>query len=200
MMANKYDYEKYKEMLKKMLSPKRFNHSVNVADVAEDLAKHYGLDSGKAKIAGLLHDICKELPTEENEKLVSENDKNRICSPKILHGFAGSEYMRNELGITDEEILNAVKYHTVGRKNMTTFEKVISISDYTSPERKWPDVRKTRELAYENLDLALIKKFSTEIISCIKKGYRVSLDTVDAYNYLILNQKEIKNEFTRKSN
>ena len=187
--ANKYDYKYYKDMLGKMLSPKRFNHSVNVADLAEDLAKHYGLDSEKAKIAGLLHDICKEMPIEENEKLVSESDKSRICSPKILHGFSGSEYIKSKLGITDKEILNAVKYHTVGRKNMTNFEKIISISDYTSPERKWGDVSATRKLAYEDLDLALLKKFSTEIISCIHKGYQIAPDTVEAYNYLILNRK-----------
>lgn len=189
MTANKYDYEKYKEILKKMLSPKRFNHSVNVAAVAEDLAKHYGLDPEKAKIAGLLHDICKEMPDEENEKLIPKDVKKRICSPKILHGPAAGEYIKNKFKITDEEVLNAVKYHTVGRKSMSTFEKIISIADYTSPERKWGDVSKTRELAYKDLDLAMLKKVSTEIVACVQKGLQVSPDTAEAYNYLISNCK-----------
>ena len=189
MTANKYDYEKYKKILEKTRSTKRFNHSVNVAFVAEDLAGHYGLDSEKAKIAGLLHDICKEKPDEENEKLVPKDVKNRICSPKLLHGPAGSEYIKNELGITDEEVLNAVKYHTTGRKNMTVFEKIISIADYTSPERKWGDVSETRQLAYKNLDLAMLKKLSTEIMACVQKKRQISIDTAEAYNDLISNRK-----------
>lgn len=200
MMANKYDYEKYKEMLKKMLSPKRFNHSVNVSVVAEDLAKYYGLDSEKAKIAGLLHDICKEMSDQENEKLISKDIKKRICSPKLFHGPAGSEYIKNELGINDEDVLNAVKYHTTGRKSMTTFEKVISVADYISPERKWEDVSKTCELAYEDLDLALLKKLSTDIVVCVQKSRQISIDTAEAYNDIILSKKGDKNERTGKSN
>lgn len=193
MINNIYDYEKLKSILKTMLSEKRFTHSVNVSIVAEDLAKKYGVDPQKAKIAGLLHDICKEMPDEENEKLINEIPKDlNICSRKILHGPAASVYIKNEFGIDDEEILNAVKYHTTGRKNMSMLEKIIFTADYISPERKWEDLEYSYNLSFENLDLAVLWELSTAIKACVDKKRCISKNTFEAYNESISKLEETK--------
>lgn len=182
-------YEYYKNELEKILSPKRFNHSVNVSLMAEKLAKNYGVDSEKAKLAGLLHDICKEKPDEENIELSKKNGyfaySDKINSIKILHGPAASFFLKEKYGITDNEILNAVKYHTTGRKNMTLFEKIIFTADYISSERDWPNVEEIRNAAFKNIDEAVLIKLVYAIKKCINNSQIIDINTVELYNELI---------------
>ena len=183
-------YEYYKNELEKILSPKRFNHSVNVSLMAEKLAKNYGVDSEKAKVAGLLHDICKEKPDEENIEISKKNGyfaySDKINSIKILHGPAASFFLKEKYGITDNEILNAVKYHTTGRKNMTLFEKIIFVADHISEERQWPDVKELQKLAFEDINKVVLKKLSTAIQNCIDRHQSICENTMQLYNELIL--------------
>lgn len=183
-------YEYYKNELEKILSSKRFNHSVNVSLMAEKLAKNYGVDSEKAKLAGLLHDICKEKPDEENIEISKKNgyfgSSDKINSVKILHGPAASFFLKEKYGITDNEILNAVRYHTTGRKNMTLFEKIIFTADYISSERDWPDVKEFQKVAFENIDKVVLKKLSTAIQNCLDRHQSICENTMQLYNELIL--------------
>lgn len=185
-----YTYEIYKEILKNILSEKRFNHSVNVSLMAEKLAKNYGVDSEKAKLAGLLHDICKEMPEEEIKKILIENDASELQSEgfgyKVLHGFAGFFWIKQNCGISDNDILNGVKYHTTGRKNMTLFEKIIFVADHISEERQWPDVKELQKLAFEDIDKVVLKKLSTAIQNCIDRHQTICKNSMELYNELIL--------------
>ena len=183
-------YEYYKNELEKILSPKRFNHSVNVSLMSEKLAKNYGVDSEKAKLAGLLHDICKEKPDEENIEMSKKDGyfaySDKTNSIKILHGPAASFFLKEKYGITDNEILNAVKYHTTGRKNMTLFEKIIFVADHISEERQWPDVKELQKSAFEDIDKVVLKKLSTAIQNCLDRHQSICENTTQLYNELIL--------------
>ena len=116
-----------------------FSHSVNVAKEAKKLAKHYGADENKAEIAGILHDITKEMPKEQQLQIIIDSgiilDNVQLHAPKLWHGMSGSIVVRDELGIDDEDILNAIRYHTTGRAGMSLLEKVIFTADFTSEER-----------------------------------------------------------------
>lgn len=182
-----YDY--YENELKKILSSKRFEHSVNVSLMAEKLAKNYGENSKKAKLAGLLHDICKEKTNEENMEILSRNKYlnffDKINSFKILHGPAASFYLKEKYDITDKEILDAVRYHTTGRKNMSLFEKIIFTADYISSDRDWPDVEKIRNKAFENIDEVVLIKSVTAIKKCVNNFQSIDINTAELYNELI---------------
>lgn len=183
-------YEYYKNELRKILSPKRFEHCVNVSLMAEELAKNYGIDSEKAKLAGLLHDICKEKSDEENISILKNNGyfetSGKINSIKILHGPAASFLLKEKYNITDIDILNAVRYHTTGRKNMTLFEKIIFTADYVSVERDWLNVEKVRNLAFKNIDEAVLIKLIYAIKKCVNNNQSISINTVELYNELIM--------------
>ncbi len=151
--------ERYTEAIRKLLKPSRFEHSVNVAQRAAALADLFGEDVKKAEIAGLLHDICKNMSEEEQLHWMKKSaiifDKPFWDQPHLWHGFAAAEYIREELGISDPEILEAVRYHTVGKADMTTFEKIIFLADLTSAERDYPDVQDVRDTVEESLDAGM---------------------------------------------
>ena len=148
--------EELKSVLKSRMNEHRYAHSLNVAKRAVFLAEKYGADIKKAEFAGLIHDICKGIPSEEQllmiQKAGIELDEDTMKSPALWHSIAGAVYAEHELGVTDEDVLNAVRYHTSGRGNMSILEKVIYMADLTSAERNYPDAEYTRNLTDYSLD------------------------------------------------
>ncbi|MCL2194683.1 MAG: nicotinate (nicotinamide) nucleotide adenylyltransferase [Oscillospiraceae bacterium] len=116
------------------LPPKRLQHSRNVADAAEQLARRHGADPAKARFAGLWHDCGKHM-----------------AEHGWMHGAVGAEYLQEYMGIADEEVLDAVRYHTMGREDMSVLEQIIVAADLTSADRDYPDVAHVRALAQEDL-------------------------------------------------
>ncbi len=151
-----FDEEEIKNILKKMMNPNRFEHSVNVAKRAAFLAEKYGADVEKAYFAGLVHDICKGIPEKEQLEIIEragiELDEDTKRSPALWHSIAGSVWIQKELSVTDDDIINAVRYHTSGRANMTLLEKVVYMADLTSADRSYPDAEYTRRLTDHSLD------------------------------------------------
>ncbi len=188
-MNEMYDFDLYHKKLKKMLSEKRYLHSVNVASAALELAEIYGEDKEKACIAGLLHDIAKEMSTKKHLKILRGSgaffEDFKEVSPKVLHGPAGSVYIKKNFNITDEDILNAIWYHTTGREDMRLFEKIIFVADYISSERNFLDSAEVREIAKIDLDKAALHKLSTTIKKCVILKQAIHLNTVEAYNQLV---------------
>ncbi len=181
------DYEFYKDRLKEILSEKRFIHSVNVSVASEKLAVRYEADVNKAKIAGLLHDICKEMNEETLTKLLSEADFEIFNAfkgypLKLYHGPAGAVYLQKEFGIDDKEILNAVCFHTTGHANMTTMEKIVFVADYISEERPFDNLSELQALALKNIDLVVLKKCETTIEKFKGTTIPVHPYTLDTYN------------------
>lgn len=177
------------EILKQRLTPSRLYHSICVAEQAKNLAEKFGADEEKAYTAGLIHDIMRYEPPENMLKLIDEDGKYKLTGLErkitvTLHAVAGEVYLRKNLGVTDEEILSAVRYHTTGRENMTLLEKIIYVADLTSEDRNYPDVEEVRETALQSLEKATLRGLSFTIESNAQKNRPIHIDTVKAYNYL----------------
>ena len=173
--------EKVQDYLKKNLRYKRYEHSLSVRDTAVGLAKTYNVDIEKAKIAGLVHDCAKNMNDEEilNIALKHDIEINDVCkeSPQLLHGVVGA--------VLAKELIDAITYHTTGRKNMSILDKIIYIADYIEPLRNFPGVEELREIAFKNINEALLRSFDNTIKFVIDRGQLLHFDTIEARNYLI---------------
>ena len=143
-------YADYVKMLKNTLSKKRFTHSMNVASMCLALAKKHGGDEEKAYLAGLLHDIKKEeTPNAMKSQAILSNmdvSDEELYTPALWHAPAGAYHISKNLGIKDIDILNAVRYHTAGRADMSMLEKIVYLGDLTSADRSYKYVEKYREM------------------------------------------------------
>ncbi len=192
-------YPEYKALLREMLDDYRYIHSLGVAESARELAEIYGYDVDKAYKAGLLHDIMKNATKdyqlqimEKGGIILSQAEKN---NPKLWHAMAGECYLREEMGITDEELLGAVRYHTTGKEGMNLLQKIVYIADYISKERDYPDVDVMRKLSKEvSLEEASLYALRYSIRKFESMGGIIHTDSVDYYNELII-EKMRKEEF-----
>lgn len=188
-----YDFEKYEKLIKSRLSEYRYTHSMNVAKRARELAKIYSLDEDKAYLAGILHDITKETDYAEQEKYMdnlgiipTELEKSNKL---VYHQISGACYVKSVLGIDDEKILSAIRYHTTGHAEMTDFEMVIYLADLTSAERGYPDVESVRELADNSLTDAMLCATRFTITDLANKNKLIHPDTLYCYNWVLQKAK-----------
>ena len=193
-----YSVSELKNILKARLSQKRYTHSLNVAEEAIRLAEEFGANKSDAYLAGLLHDICKEIPHDEQLKMVSKSQRDvtdvERSSPPLFHAVSGAWYTENTLEIRNEDILNAIRYHTVARENMSQLEKIIYLADLVSADRNYNDVSKMRKIAHQDLDKAMLSalKFSIEYV--VAKGALIPVHTINAYNQYALQKKNAEAE------
>lgn len=177
------------------LSKKRFKHVVNVKNQAVSLGKKYKENLEKCQIAALLHDITKELTFDNQLQMILQSDimSNDIIikSAQLYHAVTGTIYTKETLHIEDEDILNAIKYHTTARANMSKLEKIIYIADATSADRKYKEVERFRELSFVDLDLCMLEIIRHTIRYLVKDGCLIPADTLNAYNELTMKQKRI---------
>ena len=155
-------FQKFNEEIKIALKDdiERYWHSISVAITAVNLADIYGVDKDNCMVAGILHDYCKCLSLDEMlsmcEKynvILTEEDKN---ADGCIHGFLAAKVCKEKFDINDE-VYNAIYYHSCGRPNMTTLEKIIYISDFIEPLRRFRDkVEEVRKLAYTDIDKAIV--------------------------------------------
>jgi len=184
------DIIEMKIKLKESLNEARYIHSINVMEEAEKLALHYKVDAEKAKIAGLLHDCAKNVSKTEEDALIKKygivTDDIQKQSRALIHSILGVYIAREEYGVTDEEILNAIYWHTTGRAGMTMLEKIIFVADYIEPGRDFEVARKVRELAYEDLDKSILICADSTIMYLINKGKIIHPYTLETRNDAIL--------------
>lgn len=185
--------KQYAEEIKKHLSAPRFYHSLNVADEAKKLALKYGADPDKAFTAGILHDIMKDTDKKTQLEIFSRYG---VCltdteksSPKTWHAMSAALYIENELGVTDREIITAVRYHTTARAGMSLLEKVLYIADYISADRNYEDVDVMRIKAYKSLEEAMLYGLQFTINENVQKGYPIHPDSIYAYNEVAVLQQ-----------
>lgn len=185
--------DEFKTLLSGRLKEKRYIHSLNVADSAVYLAEKYGGDKDKAYIAGLLHDVTKnEIPDNQLQMLTDNGiilSQTELNNPKLWHAMSGAVYAEKVLGITDKEILGAIRYHTTGKAGMTLLEKIVYIADYISVERDYEDVDVMRELAEESLETAALYALKFSLKSLSKKEKLIHTDSVELYNELIISKR-----------
>lgn len=161
-MDNKKDLRRLRKKIEKVQDAKRYEHTLGVAYTAAALAMRFGAPIQDAQTAGLLHDCAKCLSDEKRLALCEKNDipitEVERRNPFLLHAKIGAFLARRKYGVRDEDILNAVQYHTTGREEMSLLEKIIFVADYIEPGRKQaPNLAEIRRLSFEDLDAALLK-------------------------------------------
>ncbi len=180
--------------LKEKLNQKRFEHTMGVAGEARRLAPLFGVDEEKAYIAGLLHDCAKNFSAAEEaaycEKYGVELDKYATEEHALVHAFLGATVAREDYGVEDSEILDAIYYHTTGKADMTPLEKLIYIADMTEPGRSIPQLAELRQMVEEDIDKALVFAIGCSINHVVKKGKLIHPNSVFARNYLIESRRK----------
>ena len=181
----------YKKIIKSMMSENRYNHCVNVSKEAVKLAKRYGGDEEKAAVAGILHDITKEMPKEEQLQIMLDSgiilDDIQKKAPKLWHGISGSVYIKKHFGIEDEDILNEICYHTTGRAGMSLLEKIIFVADFTSEERTYKGVATMRKKSRKSLEDAMLYGFKFTFSDLSSRELAIHPDELACYNEIVLN-------------
>lgn len=177
-----------KRRLRRALNDKRYMHSIGVEKEAVKLARIYGADIKKARIAGLLHDCAKGYKDagaiEAATKYHLQPDDYQLQSPKLLHAPLGARVAALEYGIKDQEILSAIQFHTTGKENMTLLEKIIYIADMVEEGRNFPGVQNLRELAHRDIDSALIASIRQCVEHVKNKGSVLHPDSLRALLYM----------------
>lgn len=188
------EFDGYEKLIKELLSKKRYTHSMNVAEECYRLAKHWGADEKRSYLAGLLHDIMKEELPEKQKQYTADSglspDPAEIASKQLWHGIAGAYYVREKLNISDEEIISAIRYHTVGCAKMTLIEKIVYLGDMISADRDYKGIDKMRGYCYKDIDLAMSVALIYQIQSVCGKCSQIPLSTFEAYNYYLKYNKE----------
>ena len=196
-----YHFDENRAFLKARLSKKRYTHSLNVAHEAQRLAERYGEDPEKAYFAGLMHDVCKELPAEDQEELVRASSfavsKEELVTKPVWHGIAGAYFLQVRMGVTDPDVLNAVRYHTVGRAGMTRLEEIVYLADLISEDRTYDGVEQMRQLCLTSINAAMLEGIRFSIETTLKKGGYLPPVTVEAYNQYIFCEKQEKHHKTK---
>ena len=187
-----WEVDEIKNYLKDNLKPSRYGHTLGVVNTAIKLAEIYGEDIKKAEIAALCHDVAKNMSYEDMEKIISEEDITLSIdeqnSKELWHSIVAPILGKRIFKIDDEEILNAMRWHTTGKENMTNLEKIIYLADLIEPSRNFEGLEEIRRISYENLNLAMLKALTHTTIYLLEQGYAVDLNSVKARNYLVYNK------------
>lgn len=184
------DYKEYLDYLNKTLDNKRFVHSLNVAEECVKLAEKYGYNTETAYLSGLLHDVCKNDSKEKMLQIFNEFDiildDIQLQQQKLWHSIAGSLFIQKKFDISDKEIIDAIRYHTTGRENMTKLDKILYLADFISSDRDFDGVGKLRECAYEGLDNAVLQCFKFSVNELCNIDKPIHPDTLNGYNCIVL--------------
>ena len=184
------DYTKILEWLKNNLNEKRYIHTLGTADCAKELAKQFKLNQDKAYLAGLLHDCAKCFPNEKLLDIIHKHldvEECEMLNYKTLHAPVSAYIAETEFKITDKEILSAIRWHTLGKLDMTDFEKIVFIADKIEPNTRDEEYSaKIRDLLSEEngLNMALLKCYKETIKSLVKRDLKICLLTIKIYNKL----------------
>ena len=138
-----------------ILGEKRLLHTLNTGILSASYAVRFGADADKALIAGALHDCAKEIDIDDQKKMALKRCPDLTTDPKLYHSPAGAVMASKLMGIEDDEILSAITYHTTGKADMTTLEKIVFLADKLEPSRTYTDLTLMRELAKTDLDASL---------------------------------------------
>lgn len=179
-----------KTYLKDNLKERRYNHTLAVVKVAVELAKINSICTQKAEVAALVHDVAKNLSKDEmlnliykNSVVLSKIEKENI---ELWHSILAPIVAKEKFQIYDDEILDAIRWHTTGKENMSTLTKIIYISDMIEPNRNFNNVEKIKKITFENLDLGVFKGLTSTINFLLRGDMIIDENTIKARNYFLL--------------
>jgi predicted HD superfamily hydrolase involved in NAD metabolism len=177
----------YEDVVKKRLTRKRYLHSLAVRDCAVELAELYTANCTEAELAGLLHDFAREIPGPELLHLaevkgltVGAVDRQ---FPLLLHGPVGAVLVREELGIENPRVLDAIALHTLGGVEMDELAKIVYVADLIAPGRSFPCLDELRQVARQDLDRALLECLASTIRYCLERQCPIHPQTIAAWNF-----------------
>lgn len=184
--------DEIKEWLRVNLTAEKYVHSLGTAEAAKAIAAKCGYDLEKAYLAGLVHDCAKNLSFESQLELVKhtkfELTEGETDNTKILHAPAGAVLASELFGIEDEEILSAVRWHTLGHAGMTMLEKIIFLADKIEPETRGRIDYENRLKTLDNpamLEKEILDCYIYTIKSLVDRQLKICNQTIDVYNYLL---------------
>ena len=173
-----------REKVLEHLDEHRVAHVAGCESEAVRLATHWGEDPELAAEAGILHDITKSLSYDEQLQLCEKygiiNDNSELEAPKLLHAKTGAAMARELFGVSDT-VYEAIRWHTTGKPDMSLFEKILYLADYIEPTRDFEGIDELRELAFSDLDGAMVLGLGMTIDEIRRSGREPYVDTLDAY-------------------
>jgi predicted HD superfamily hydrolase involved in NAD metabolism len=187
--------ENCKKWLEANLNEERYRHSLGTAECAKKLAKKYGLDEDKAYYCGLIHDCAKCIPNADLKEMICRCEDlcdGELENTKTYHAPAGAILAKKEFGVYDEEILSAIRWHTLGKPNMTTFEKIIFLADKIEEETRpdeWTAPVKAVLNEENGLDKAILICYGNTIKSLVDRNLKICKTTIDVYNDILKSLK-----------
>lgn len=184
------NYLKLKEDIKNQMSEKRFTHTLGVVEKAMELGSKYNEDKHKLKISALLHDVAKEKSKEYLQDMCrkyyfDELSNDDIMEVEILHSYVGAIIAKEKYGIIDSEILNAIKYHTTGKRNLSLFGRIIYISDAIEKNRDYNGVEEIRKMVDIDIDTGIIFEIEHKISYLSEKKNHINENTIQMRDWLI---------------
>ena len=180
------NYKEMDEKLKKTLKPERYRHCKGVEKTASYLAEIWGADVEKARIAGLLHDLAKNLDQEKSRRLICQitRDKDILGIPALWHAPIGAYLLESEYGVKDPEIYDAVYYHASGKTNMSLLSKIVYVAVLIEPGRdgylNWS--AECRRVAETDLDRAVLIVTDKTIESLIRRKMKINSVVAEIHN------------------
>ncbi len=184
------DYTKILEWLKNNLNEERYLHTLGTAECAKELAEKYGLNIEKAYLSGLLHDCAKCFSNEKLLDIIHKNlhvEECEMLNYKTLHAPVSAYIAEKEFNVTDKEILSAIRWHTLGKLDMSDFEKIVFLADKIEPNTRNKDYSAQIRMLLEEdngLNKALLRCYKETIKSLVKRDLKICLLTIEIYNKL----------------
>ncbi|MWC27549.1 bis(5'-nucleosyl)-tetraphosphatase (symmetrical) YqeK [Paenibacillus sp. MMS18-CY102] len=187
------DREAIIESVKAQMPERRWLHVQGVMETSIILAQRFGADAERAELAAILHDVAKYWPTERMARIIADEQLPQELleyDKELWHAPVGAFVAERDYGITDAEVLDAIRYHTSGRVGMTLLEKIVCLADYMEPGRDFPGVDKIRQEAEHSVEKALLAGFDSTISFLLEKEKRIFPLTVAARNAMIQQLRE----------
>ncbi|ABW19287.1 bis(5'-nucleosyl)-tetraphosphatase (symmetrical) YqeK [Alkaliphilus oremlandii] len=190
------------QQLKNNVSERRYRHILGVIDAAVYLARKYDENEESAYIAALFHDYAKNYSKEELMQYMNQydlkTDEIMQSTYQLLHGKVGAHIARISYNIDNEDILNAIEYHTTGRKGMSKLEKIIYLADFIELGRDYPGVEDLRLISEEGLDKAMVQALNNTIGYVLSMGSLLHTNTIEARNEIIIQLKRKEVTYGKK--
>ena len=183
------------EKVKERLPANRFTHVLGVVDTAIELAKEFNVSESKAEIAAILHDVAKFSNRDWMKSIIVSEKMDPLLleyHAELWHAPVGAYLATTEFGVEDEDVLNAIRYHTTGREAMSDLEKIVYIADLIEPNRKFSGVEEMRQLKDRGLDVMMEASVKHSIEFLVSKNQPVFPDSLKCYNYFVQQKGKVK--------